>query len=230
MRIMRASCFIFALALLAAGTATAQRGPMGQMGPNMTSPQLRGVLNPIVGSGAAYEVVDAQGMKSEMEVSIVAKEDVGGKQGYWMEMGVSSSQSGSPMYMKTLMVVDGQNASVTRMIMQPPGMAPMELPMQGMGAMQQPAATDIRDSAEKVGTESVTTPAGTFACDHYRAKDGSWDAWVAPKGHPWGLVKSTTHDATMTVTRVITNATDHITGTPQKMDPAQMMQGLGRGR
>jgi hypothetical protein len=90
--------------------------------------------------------------------------------------------------------------------------------------------TDVRDSAEKVGTESVTTPAGTFNCDHYRAKDGSWDAWISTQVMPWGVVKSTSKDVNMTLTRVITNATDHITGTPQVMDPAQMMRGMGRGR
>jgi hypothetical protein len=45
------------------------------------------------------------------------------------------------------------------------------------------------------------------------------------------LVKSTARDTTMTVTRLITNATTHITGTPQRFDPAEMMrQGMGRGR
>jgi hypothetical protein len=42
---------------------------------------------------------------------------------------------------------------------------------------------------------------------------------------PWGLVKSTSKDTTLTAIRVITDARDHITGTPQKFDPA----GLGRG-
>jgi hypothetical protein len=34
----------------------------------------------------------------------------------------------------------------------------------------------------------------------------------------------------MTATRLITNATTHITGTPQQFDPMQMMRGMGRGQ
>jgi hypothetical protein len=35
------------------------------------------------------------------------------------------------------MVIDGKNASVTRMVIQPPGMGPMEMPVQSMPGMQQ---------------------------------------------------------------------------------------------
>jgi hypothetical protein len=214
--------------VLLAGTAAAQRGPMG---PNMGPPVFRGVFNPLVGSGAAYETESPAG-KSEIEITVVGKEDVGGKQGVWMEIGMNAPQAGGQMYMKTLMVIDGTNASVTRMIMQPPGMGPMEMPVGGMmGGAQQPTATDIRETAEHVGAESVTTPAGTFNTEHYRAKDGSWEAWISPQVAPWGLVKSASRDTTMTVTRLITNATSRITGTPQRFDPAEMMrQGMGRGR
>jgi hypothetical protein len=216
------------MVLLAAGTAAAQRGPMG---PNMGPPVFRGVFNPVVGSGAAYETENG-GRKSEIEITVVGREDVGGKQGVWMEIGMNAPEAGGQMYMKTLMVIDGTNASVTRMIMQPPGMGPMEMPMGGMmGGAQQPSATDVRETAERVGAETVTTPAGTFNTEHYRAKDGSWDAWISTEVAPWGLVKSVSRGTTMTVTRLITNAQSRITGTPQRFDPAEMMrQGMGRGR
>jgi hypothetical protein len=41
---------------------------------------------------------------------------------------------------------------------------------------------------------------------------------------PWGLVKSENKDSTMVLTKVITDAKDHITGTPKKFDPMQMMR------
>lgn len=229
MKTLRILCCAMAIALLAAGTASAQRGPMGG-GMGMAPPEFRGILNPTVGSGAAYQT-EARGTKNDMEITVVGKEEVGGKPGYWMEMAMNSPQAGGQMYMKMLMVVDGKNASVTRMIMQMAGQQPMEMPMQGMmGNMQQNTSTDVRDSAERVGAESVTTPAGTFNTEHYRAKDGSWDAWLSAQVSPWGLVKSSTKDTTMTVTKLITNATDKITGTPQQFDPMQMMRGMGRGR
>ncbi len=229
MRRLQILTWMLVIMLLVGGTAAAQRGPMG---PNMGPPEFRGILNPVVGSGAAYQL-ENRNTKSELEITVVGKEDVAGKQGVWMEMGVNSPEAGGQVYMKTLMVIDGKNASVTRMIMQPPGMGPMEMPVQGMmGGAQQPASTDVRETAVLVGTETITTPAGTFNCEHYRAKDGSWDAWISPQVSPWGLVKSTARDTTMTVTRLITNATSHITGTPTRFDPAEMMrQGMGqRGR
>jgi hypothetical protein len=211
------------LVLLSAAPAAAQ------MGMNMGPPEFRGVLNPVVGSGAAYQMDGRMG-KSDLEVAVVGKEDVGGKQGVWVEMGVSSPQG--QMYMKTLMVIDGNNATVTRMIMQPPGTGPMEMPVTGMMMRGGPqsTATDVRQTADRIGAETVTTPAGTFNTEHYRAKDGSWDAWISPQVAPWGVVKSTTRDVTMTLTRQITDAKTHITGTPQRFDPAEMMrQGMGRG-
>jgi hypothetical protein len=199
-------------------------------GMGMAPPEFRGILNPTVGTGAAYQT-EARGTKNDIEITVVGKEDVGGKTGYWMEMAMNEPQAGGQMYMKMLMVVDGKTSSVTRMIMQMPGQPPMEMPMQGMmGNMQRNTSTDLRDTAERVGTESLTTPAGTFQTEHYRAKDGSWDAWISPQVAPWGLVKSDSRGTTMTVTRLITDAKDHITGTPQQFDPMQMMRGMGMGR
>jgi hypothetical protein len=81
-----------------------------------------------------------------------------------------------------------------------------------------------RDKSELVGTESVIVPAGTFSCQHYRAKDGSSDVWISEKVAPWGLVKMQGKNNSMVLTKVITDAKDHITGTPKKFDPMQMMR------
>jgi hypothetical protein len=214
--------------LLAAATASAQQQmPVGPMGSNITAAVFHGVFSPTVGSGSVYEF-DNEGKKNQVEIGVVGKEDVAGKPGSWVELGMDNPQGSGKVYVKMLMVVDGDNATISRMIMQPPGMGPMEMPMRNMPGMQQSSAADVRSSAEKVGSESVTTPAGTFNCDHYRAKDGSWDAWISTQVVPWGVVKSTSKDMNMTLTQLITNATDHITGTPQSMD--QMMRGMGMGR
>jgi len=227
MKTLRVLCGALVMALLVAGTALAQRGPMGG---GMAPPEFRGILNAVVGTGAAYQT-ENQGTRSDIEITVVGKEDVGGKPGYWLEMAMNSPQAGGQMYMKMLMVVDGKNGSVSRMIMQMAGQPAMEMPMQGMmGNMQRNASTDVRDTAERVGAESLTTPAGTFNTEHYRAKDGTWDAWLSPQVAPWGLVKSVSRGTTMTVTRLITDAKDHITGTPQQFDPMQMMRGMGAGR
>lgn len=99
---------------------------------------------------------------------------------------------------------------------------PVEMMQQRQRAPEQHA--DIREQAEDVGSESITVPAGTFTCEHYRMKDGSADVWVSEKVAPWGVVKMTGRDGTMTLTKVLTNAKTHITGTPQKFDPMEMMR------
>ena len=202
--------------LLLAASGRAQMG-MGMRG----GPTPRGFFNPIVGAGSDYEITPSDGKRISTEFAIVGKESVNGKDAYWMEITTSG------MVMKTLTVV-GDSSVTSRMIMQMPGRPPMELPsqmmrMNGQGAAQSPT-TDIRSTSEDVGSESVTVPAGTFVCEHYRAKDGSGDTWISPKVSPVGVVKHQGKDSTMVLTKVITDAKDKIIGTPVPFNP-MMMQG-----
>ncbi len=188
------------------------------------APEINGVWNPVVGYGAAYEI-EHKGQKSQMEMAVVGKESVGGKDGYWLEITMQSPRTGGEMVMKQLMVLDGPNTHVERMIMQQAGQAPMEIPVNGMmaHAQQQAKPADMTQRAEDMGKESVTTPAGTFVCEHYRMKDGSGDAWISRDVKPYGLVKSQSQESTMTLEKVVSNATDKITGTPRKMGGMGMM-------
>jgi hypothetical protein len=213
------------LALLALGLPLGVRAQMG-MGPRM--PNMNGIWQPVVGSGAAYEMTDRDGKKSQMEMTVVGKEDVNGKTGYWMEMAMANPHSGGDMYMKYLIAPGDTGMASLRMIMQQPGQDPIEMDMNmmNMGGHQAPQSTpgDVREKAQLVGTESITVPAGTFNCQHYRMKDGSSDAWVTDKVAPWGLVKTQGKESSMVLTKVITDAKDHITGTPKKFDMMQMMR------
>ena len=176
------------LLALAFGTALSLHA---QMGMRMQSPSMSGVWNPVVGSGGAYEVTDSGGQKHQMEITIVGKEEVNGKTAYWMEMAVADPSSRGEMYMKYLMAPGENGMSSTRMIMQPPGQQPMEMDMSMMNRGPSHALpSDIQQKAERVGSESVTVPAGTFTCDHYRMKDGSADVWISEKVAPWGIVKT----------------------------------------
>jgi hypothetical protein len=191
-------------------------------------PSLSGVWHPVVGTGAAYEMTDKGGKNTQMEITIVGKEDVDGKPNFWLEMAMTDPRTSAPVYVKSLMSVNDSGVTSMRMVMQIPGQPdPMEMDMNmnpaGHGVKQTTPA-NIADKAETVGTESVTVPAGTFSCTHYRMKDGTGDAWVSDKVGPWGLVKSTGKDNSMVLTKVITDAKDHITGTPKKFDPMQMMR------
>jgi hypothetical protein len=188
------------------------------------TPTLSGIWHPVVGTGAAYEITK-DGKKSEIELSIVGKEDVDGKTGFWQEVVMTDARTSQPVYAKTLVSVTDAGVTTMKMVMQMPGQPPMEMDggMPG-GRTNTALANNLADKAEIVGTESVTVPAGTFSCTHYRMKDGTGEAWVSDKVSPWGLVKSQDKDTSMVLAKVITDAKDHITGTPQKFDPAQMMR------
>jgi hypothetical protein len=193
-----------------------------QMGMHV-APAMRGIFNPVLGSGGEYEMTTEKGTKMVMEIAIVGKESVAGKDGYWFEMTMSNSPMGQ-MVMKSLTVVDGTDTVVSRMIMQMGTRPPMEMPTQAMRSSAQKQPADIRDRAEDVGSETVTTPAGTFTTEHYKMKDGSGDAWVAAKAGPYGLVKFQGKDTSMVLTKVISDAKDKITGTPVPFNPMLFQQ------
>jgi hypothetical protein len=193
-----------------------------QMGMHV-APAMRGIFNPVVGSGGEYEMTAEKGTKMVMEIAIVGEESVAGKDGFWFEMTMSNSPMGQ-MVMKSLTVVDGTDTVVSRMIMQMGSRPPMEMPTQMTKSSAQKQPADIRDRAEDVGSETITTPAGTFTTEHYKMKDGSGDAWVAAKAGPYGLVKFQGKESTMVLTRVITDAKDKITGTPVPFNPMMLQQ------
>jgi hypothetical protein len=186
-----------------------------------STPAMRGVWNPVVGSGAAYEVTKKDGTKMDMEMAIVGKESLNGKDAFWFEITIPDTKMGT-MIIKSLSVRDDQTMVVSRMIMQMPNRPPMEMPTQMMNARSEKQPADIRQLADDVGAESVTTPAGTFNTNHYRMKDGSGDVWVTEKAGPYGMVKFQGKDSSMVLTKVITDATDKITGTPQPFNPMAM--------
>jgi hypothetical protein len=206
-----------AAAFLLTLVATAASAQMGRF----SQPHVMGFWNPVVGGGAEYEMQSAKGDKSNMQITIVGKESVDGKDAYWYEM--SFNRGSGQMIMKTLMVLNGPDTHVSRMIMQMPGRPPMEMPMQMMPQNRSSQPADIRSDAEDLGSETITVPAGTFTCQHYKTKSGG-EVWISQKVSPYGLVKSKSNDSSMELTKVITGAKDQITGTPQPFNPQMMQQ------
>lgn len=204
-------------------------GGMGGMFGNL--PSMPGLSNPTVGSGSEY-LMTAKGKEMDIAMVALGKENVDGNPGYWMEMRMTSADTGAgEMVMKTLMVTTGTQAGMKRMIMQQPGKPPMEIDGMFMSMMQQhqshtpaPSAPGGGDRGELVGTESVTVPAGTFNCQHYRSKSasGTTDMWISTDVTPYAMVKMTNADTTMVLKKVLTNETSHINGEPQKMQMPQM--------
>ena len=194
-----------------------------QFGPR--TPQMNGIWHPVVGAGAVYETSGRDGSKNEMEIAVVGTEKVDGQDGYWIEMTFQDPHGGSGA-MKTLTVMGGPNPGAKRMIMQMNGQA-FEMPINNprMSGQARSAGKDLsKGGGERVGTETITTPAGSFECEHYRTTDPPSDVWVSAKISPWGLVKSQSKDSSLVLTRVITDAKTKITGPVQPFDPMKMMQ------
>lgn len=199
-----------------------------QMGFGSQVPTLSGVFRPVVGTGASYETTE-DGKKKTWDFLVLGKEDIAGKTGYWVEMSVSDTRQNGDVLIKVLENVEGNTINYSKWVIQIPGQAPMEMSpeMMSMAAGRrgmQTQSTDFREKAELVGSESVTVPAGTFSCEHYRMKDGSGEAWISDKVSPWSVVKMQDQQRTTVLAKVITDAKDRITGTPVKFDPMQMMR------
>jgi hypothetical protein len=229
----RANILLGVAVLLAAAPVFAPRvlAQRGGMGMGMTPPSMMGMWNPVVGSGATYEMVGKDGKKTTLSIAIVNKDDSGG---YWMEYLIGSADNPQNV-VQMLMVKDGGSLTPSKLVIQQAGHPPMEISGAMMGMMASrgganPTAAskaDFTDGAEKMGNESVTTPAGTFDTLHWRNKEGG-QVWISPKAGPWSFVKSVSADgSTMTLVKVVTDAKSHIVGTPQSMDS---MMGGARGR
>jgi hypothetical protein len=201
------------LALLSAGAAHAQ------MGTHMGPPTFHGNWNPVVGKGAVYDMQTQDGTKKTLEIAVVGKE----ADGYWLQMAIQGPDMNGELVMKNLAVVTQGDVAFSRTIMQIPGRPPMEMSSQMMQRGHANSHVDVRSDAQDLGSETITVPAGTFVCEHYKTKEGG-DVWVAKDVPPWGMVKYQGKDTTMVLTKVLNEAKDKIVGTPQPFNPMNMMQ------
>ena len=118
------------------------------------------------------------------------------------------------------MLFDASMGRADRMIVQSGGNPPVDMTqVMKIGQAfissqsQQVAEINLKDTATLVNKESVTTPAGTFACSHYRSTAGSdtSDVWITESVRPYGLVRMKTSDgSTMELVKVLTNVSSQI--------------------
>lgn len=229
MRKVLTAISVGALSLAAASTAPAQM--MGGMASNLFQrPAITKFVNPVVGKGAQYETSSPGSAKEAthtMEMAVVGKESVDGKDGFWMQI-VSTGDKGQPILAKALISRD--DFQFHKMIIQMPGQPPMEMPFNPNTGRQEKMETAMKDW-HSVGTESITVPAGTFSCEHYKNDENGSDLWASDKVTPFGVVKQVGKSSMMVLTKVLNDVPDRITGTPVKFDPQQFMQQRqGQGR
>jgi len=215
-------------------------------------PPFSSVWNLIPGSGARYEVVDRSGRKFTLELSIVGRESIAGKDTYWMEVSAQPEAPNIATVGKVRFYRDREDVVFTGgLIEQMSGYpARVRLPYYDIGAVDylrlavgyradpdrygpywdfnpntgrvheiQPDLAPRHESipgVDDLGRESVTTPAGTFSCEHFRYSHISGDVWIVAEAAPFGLVKAITKNhTTMILTGLLTGEKDQITGTPR---------------
>ena len=224
MRRVMTALAVFALVLASSISAWAQgtRGGLGRQ-----PPRLLGDFKPVVGAGAQY-LMTSQNGSTQYSYVIVGKQEAGGSTGYWLEIRTQGSETPGEMVMKQLMVMGGEKPEIKRMIMQPPGRPPVEFPLGIMpGMAQRGAETGDTSPGVKVGSETISVPAGTFECDHYRKQEerGAVDIWISGKVSPYGTVKMSRGTLSLVLEKLLSNEVSHIHGEPQTMSfPMQRPQ------
>ena len=195
-----------------------------QMGMGMRPPDIAGVFNPVVGSGANYEMVGKDGRKTPVTISVVEKDSSGG---YWIEYS-SKDPDGKQVYMKNLVSRQDDDLVVQQSVIQMAGQPPIEMSqMLSMKKMQsEKQKADFRANAQNLGTESITTPGGTFSCEHWRSTKDNVEVWLSDKVVPWKLVKMIGAHDTLTLVGTVSDVKSHITGTPVSIQE-MMKQRMG---
>lgn len=214
---------LFFLAILAAISLTAASPSHAQMGMDMFKrPSITKVFHPVVGKGAVYLDTDKESKTSRTsEIAVVAKDTFEGKEAFWMQI-ASTDPQGKTFIGKSL--ITPGDFQFHRMIIQPPGQQAMEMPVK-MNAARKEKMEESAAEWHSVGTESVTVPAGTFSCEHWRNDKTHGEVWTSDKVTPFGMVKEISGNGdTQVLSKILDNATDRITGPVKQFDMREMMQ------
>jgi hypothetical protein len=217
------------LAILAAISLVAASPSHAQMGMDMFKrPSITKVFHPVVGKGAVYLDTDKDGKTSRTsEIAVVAKDSFEGKDGFWMQI-VSTDPQGKTFVGKSL--ITPGDFQFHRMIIQPPGQQAMEMPMKMNAARKEKIEENAADW-HSVGTDSITVPAGTFSCEHWRNDKTHAEIWTSDKVTPLGMVKEISGNGnTQVLSKILDSATDRITGPVKQFDMQQMMQEMQQHR
>ena len=204
-----------ACCLCLAGGANAQLGGMNFF----SKPNIADIFKPVVGQGAVYLSTTEGKPGHEMEMTIVGKEMTPAGEAYWMEMAMPHAGE-QKIYSKMLTTKDFQFSKV---IFQMPGQGAMEMPMTPTDKDRADMKSEMAKYTQ-VGTETITVPAGTFSCAHWKKADGTDDVWTSDKVTPMAMVKQVGKTHSMLLVRQITGAQDHITGPVTPFDPKAFAQ------
>lgn len=219
---MKRSHVMIVAALLCLAIGTAARAQMGM--DFFKRPAIASLFKPIVGNGAAYETTSTDPgsePKSTIEMIVVGKDLADGKEAYWLEFGHQMKGMDGTVYNKVLISKD--DFKIHRTIMQIPGRPAMEMKVNPTSQANQRVEQEMNKWTQ-VGTETITVPAGTFLCQHWKKSDGKNDIWASDKISPFGMVKEVNSSSTQVLVKVLSDVKDHITGPVSPFDPQVFQQ------
>jgi hypothetical protein len=222
--------FVIGVITLGMGVALARPTPsMGQAGVPLPGMMPSGVFLPAemggccqgfqIGAWVEYLVVRRQGNKRwHLRMAAVGREE----SAWWIELTMAAPRSGEAV---CKMLVDhgtgARDDRVRRVIIQPEGHLPLELPVEAAGEHLPPLEAG-EGQGKLVGSDVLKLRPGTFETRHYRRGEGD-DAhhiWLSDKVALWGLARYRSPRVTLTLLAQGRGASTRIIGEPVPFDPA----------
>ncbi|HET7040438.1 MAG TPA: hypothetical protein VFI13_00390, partial [Gemmatimonadales bacterium] len=201
-----------------ATTAAAQDNPCSTKLPRL----------PAVGAWSEY-----QADSGNFRMMYVGHETAGERLEMAMTRTMRNGQTGNMVMQIVVPSFPYEMTQAKEVVMQMGENPPMKLSQQMLDMMRSRMPSNQSISPEacnrlaRVGSESVTVPAGTFSTTHYRDAQDSTDVWI-DTSVPFGMVKVVARHGTIMLKAKGTGGTTGIHGTPQEMGPGMMGPQGGR--
>jgi hypothetical protein len=143
---------------------------------------------------------------------------------WWIEMTMSEARRGEATVRMLMEEGEGgREDRVRRLIIQPEGQIPLELPVSEASA-QLPQLDAGSGPAVFVGAEQLRLRPGTFATRHYRRGEGdaAHHIWLSEEVALWGLARYHSPTVRLTLVGQGRGAASRVTGEPVPFDPASL--------
>jgi hypothetical protein len=155
--------------------------------------------------------------------AVVGEQDVFGRPHYWVEIVSVPPRVEDTVVVQMLVPhYPFESASLRGYVVRMPGQPAIRFPEEMIPELA--ASTpgtgwkEQCESAEDLGNERVTVPAGAFITRHYRVPDKTEEVWIADV--PFGIVKLVTEGGAMKLVRYGTDARSLITSEPVDYEPS----------
>ncbi|HQN01749.1 MAG TPA: hypothetical protein PLL36_11765, partial [Candidatus Hydrogenedentes bacterium] len=168
------------------------------------------LISPEVGVFAWYELKDeATGQKLYMRQAIVGEKKVEGKQGYYLETEVMP-EIGFPIIYKMLLTGPASDPANVHEIMVKDGAKRVEhIPVDVLKESEN-EGEEQKTLRESLGKETITTPAGAIETEHFTLTQGdsASEVWLNNDVRPMGIVRLTSPEGELLLTRFGTGGPD----------------------